>query len=134
MELHIFLVRDYSEAKSCYNQFDKIVCVAKTVEENFNSYFDMSEKTTVIHNIVDVEKIVRLGNESQDLIVENDCFNLVSVGRLINSHKDFDRLVRVHKKLLNVEIKNKLFIVGSGEDKNKLEQLIEEIMSMIQLF
>lgn len=127
MELHIFLVRDYSEAKSCYNQFDKIVCVAKTVEENFNSYFDMSEKTTVIHNIVDVEKIVRLGNESQDLIVENDCFNLVSVGRLINSHKDFDRLVRVHKKLLNVEIKNKLFIVGSGEDKNKLEQLIEEI-------
>lgn len=120
--------RDYEEAKECYSKFDKIICVAKTVENNFNYYFELSEKTETIHNIVDVEKIVELGKENQGLIVQNEnCYNLISVGRLINSHKGFDRLIRIHKKLLNSGINNKLYIVGSGEDKKAIEVLIDEL-------
>lgn len=120
--------KSYDEAKSCYSKFDKIVCVAKTVESNFNSYFHLENKTQVIYNVIDKDVIIEKSKEKQDLIVPNDnCFNIISVGKLLNSHKGFDRLIRIHKELLNAGINNKLFILGEGSDKNSLMTLIEEL-------
>ena len=116
------------EAKACYSKFDKIVCVSKTVEEQFNSFFDLSSKSEVIYNAIDVDNILNKSKQHQDLICSNDAIaNIVASGKLCNEIKGFDRLIRVHKKLLNDNIENKLYIIGDGEDRANLEALIDEL-------
>lgn len=127
--------RDYNEAKSCYNKFDKIVCVAKTVEDNFNSYFHLEDKTEVIYNVIDKDAILEKSKEKQALINPNDdCFNIVSVGRLLIEHKGFDRLIRIHNKLNEEGIKNKLFIFGEGEGRKTLEELTNDDLVVLSGF
>lgn len=119
--------RNFKEAKKCYSKFDKIVCVAKTVESNFNSYFHLENKTKVIYNVIDKETILKKSKESQNLIKPSEnCFNIVSVGKLVNNHKGFDRLIRIHYKLQENGINNKLYIIGEGEDRKKLESMITD--------
>lgn len=116
------------EAKDCYGKFDKIVCVSKTVEEQFNSFFGMNNKTEVVYNVIDVDNIVEKSKQTQKSVIPNEkCFNLIASGKLCNSIKGFDRLIRVHKKLLDNNISNKLFIIGEGEDKSNLEALINDL-------
>lgn len=119
--------RSFEEAKNCYSSFDKIACVAKTVEDNFNSYFHLEDKTQVIYNVIDKDEIIEKSKEPQDLIIPNgDCFNIVSVGRLYNNQKGFDRLVKIHYQLQENGICNKLYIIGGGPDKQKLEEMITD--------
>lgn len=120
--------RSFDEAKECYSKFDKIVCVAKTVEDNFNSYFHLEDKTQVIYNLIDTESIIEASKEQQDLIVpSDDYFNLISVGRLVNNQKGFDRLIRIHKRLLNKGIDNRLYLLGEGKDRLRIEKLISDL-------
>lgn len=119
--------RNFDEAKDCYSTFDKIVCVAKTVEDNFNSYFNLRDKTQVIYNVIDKEAVIEASKEKQDLIKPlEDGLNIVSVGRLVNNHKGFDRLIRVHNRLVAEGYKNKLYIIGEGESRKELESLITD--------
>lgn len=127
--------RDYAEAKECYNEFDKIVCVAKTVESNFNSYFHLENKTKVIYNVIDKDAILEKSKEKQNLINPNsDCFNIVSVGRLLIEHKGFDRLIRIHNRLNEDGIRNKLFIFGEGEGRKALEKLVNDDLVVLSGF
>lgn len=120
--------KNIAEAKDSYNKFDKIVCVSKTVQEQFDSIFELNDKTEVIYNVIDTESILTKSKERQNLIHPNDdYFNIVASGKLCNSIKGFDRLIRIHKTLLDDGIKNKVFIIGEGEDKSKLESLIDEL-------
>lgn len=119
--------KSFDEAKECYSKFDKIACVAKTVESNFNSYFHLDNKTEVIYNVIDKGAILEKSKEEQDLIIPNDdCFNIVSVGRLYNNQKGFDRLIKIHYKLQENGVNNKLYIIGGGPDKQKFEEMITD--------
>lgn len=127
--------KNFDEAKECYSKFDKIACVAKTVESNFNSYFHLEDKTGVIYNVIDKGAILEKSKEEQDLINPNDdCFNIVSVGRLVIEHKGFDRLIRIHNKLNEEGIKNKLFILGEGEGRKTLEELTNDDLVVLSGF
>lgn len=127
--------KSFDEAKKCYSKFDKIACVAKTVESNFNSYFHLENKTEVIYNVIDKGAILEKSKEEQDLINPNDdCFNIVSVGRLLIEHKGFDRLIRIHNKLNEEGIKNKLFIFGEGEGRKTLEELTNDDLVVLSGF
>ncbi len=120
--------KSFDEAINCYSVFNKIACVSKMVEEKFNEHFELSNKTCVIHNLLDVDDIIEKSTVSQSLISKSDNFyNIVSVGKLDNSIKGFDRIVRIHKHLLDDGINNKLYIIGDGKDKTKLEVLIEKL-------
>ena len=119
--------RSFKEAKECYGKFDSIVCVAKTIEDNFNSFFHMEDKTQVIYNVIDKNAILEASLEEQNLIIPSDnYYNIVSVGKLSNIHKGFDRLILIHNKLMDRGINNKLYIIGEGEDEAKLEALIKD--------
>lgn len=116
--------RSINEMKNCYKRFDKIVCVAQTVKENFEEITGINN-CSVLYNVNQTDDINSKGNENQDVIIKSDdCFNIVSVGRLSIRHKGFDRLIRIHKKLLENGISNKLYILGEGENRKELEELI----------
>jgi len=120
--------KNYEEMKNCYDSFDKIISVAKTVESNFKELSGVNNDFQVLYNVNESDLIIEQSEEEQNVICkENDCFNLISVGRLIINHKGFERLISIHKRLLDNGVKNKLYILGEGEDKKALEELIEKL-------
>ncbi len=120
--------KSINEMNECYGSFDKIVCVSETVKNNFLSLTDLMTECTVLYNVNETEKIIQLSNEKQNTIsVLDESKNIISVGRLSMSHKGYDRLIRIHKKLLDNGINNKLYILGEGEDKDKLQKLIAQL-------
>lgn len=120
--------RSKKEMIKCYNSFDRIICVAETVKENFTSLFDLNVDCQVLYNVNETEQIIEKSKEEQN-IIKNDksTYNIISVGRLSFSHKGYDRLVRIHKKLLENGVNNKLYLVGEGADKENLIKMIKEL-------
>lgn len=111
------------EGQKFFGKMDKIVCVSKECEEKFNQKFDMCDKTITRYNIIDVKTIIKKANEKLDVGFDSNCINVVSIGRL-TWQKGYDRLLRVHKKLLDIGIRHKLYIIGEGEEKGKLSEYI----------
>lgn len=108
-----------------YKKFDKVVCVSRDVEKSFKSIYGNEFDTEVVYNVIDDCSI----REKADKNVEDYSFDkkiptIVSVGRL-SKEKRFDRLIETHKSLLNKGFLNKLLIIGEGDERESLEQIIK---------
>lgn len=117
--------RSSKEAQKCYETYNQIICVAETVKEDFCSIFPTLENCNVFYNTNEDEKIVERSTETVDDVQFSDEINIVSVGRL-KPEKGYDRLVLAHKKLLEQDIKNQVYILGTGPEEDLLRQLIQE--------
>ncbi len=122
---HPWSVAAYSsqeEEKSCYEKFDVINCVSKTVKESIDEKYGLSSKTQVVYNIVDEKLIVK--ESLEELCLENGGgLTLVALGRL-TPVKGFDRLLRIVLRLKNDGYKLRLYILGKGEEEENLRDFI----------
>lgn len=111
-------------SKKIYCQFDRIICVSKQAEKQFNNKFGFADKTCTVHNPFLVDSILEASEEETDIHFISDVFNIVSVGR-ITKVKGYDRLIRCCKRL---EKEDKLFfhlyIVGDGDLREEIENYI----------
>ena len=120
--------RNFDESKKCYSEFDRIIAVSDVVKTDFDKIFGFNDFVQVLYNVNDSNRIKMLADESQNYIEKSDnCFNIISVGKLDISTKGFDNLIHVHKMLLDKDINNKVYIVGEGPDRVELESLINEL-------
>lgn len=118
--------RSYKEAFECYSKFNKTICVSNTVKEDFQSIFNLKNSVDVLYNTNESEKIISKSHEKiDDLVMYDDITNIVSVAKLVPS-KGYDRLMRIHKKLLEQGVKNHIYILGIGEEKEKYEKYLKE--------
>lgn len=118
--------RNFEEAKRCYNKFDNTVCVSKWVMNYFVDTFDFKKPIEVLYNTIETDLILSKSEEKvTDISFSKDCFNLCSVGK-ITKVKGFERLASVHKRLLEDGIKNKVYILGIGEEQPALEKYLKE--------
>lgn len=109
-----------------YKKFDKIVCVSKDVEKSFKSIYGNEFDTEVIYNVIDDYSIREKAEEKvEDYSFDEKIPTIVSVGRL-STQKRFDRLIEAHKILLDEGILNKLLIIGEGNERESLEQIIKD--------
>ena len=121
---HIF--RSAAEARQCYNRFDRIICVSKTVKDSFEKIFPAAKPPQVIYNTVETDIIRKKAEEPvYDVAFEKDEINLISVAKLMKT-KGFDRLIKIQKKLRDNGYKTHIYIVGKGEEEVSLEKLIKE--------
>ena len=107
----------------CYNKFDKIVCVSSDVKNHFIHKTGITENILIQTNPINSEEIIE---KSKEKILENlkkDGLVLCAVGRLAYE-KGFDRLLKIHKRLLSENIKNTVWIVGEGGERKRLEKYI----------
>ncbi|MGY5266004.1 glycosyltransferase [Paraclostridium bifermentans] len=119
------LVNKASIEKS-YKCADKIICVSENAK---NSVTDLikeidTEKLIVIHNPIDKEKILEMSKEEVDY--KKDCFTIIGCGRLVEE-KRFDKLINIHKKLIDKGINNKLILIGDGPKRKELENMCENL-------
>lgn len=109
-----------------YDKFDNIVAVSETISK---SILDIKpqyrSKIAVILDIVDPKLIESLSNE--EIVFEDKSYtNILTVARLVIQHKGYDLAVKAAALLKRDNYKFKWFVVGDGQDREKLEKLIEE--------
>ena len=109
-----------------YNRMDNIICVSNGVKQSFIDFAgnELENKLQTIYNPIDIYKIRKLS--LQDIEYKKNKFTILSIARL-SSEKGFDRLIRVHKKLMEEGIENELIILGSGGEEENLKKLIKDL-------
>ena len=118
--------RSKKEAQECYECFDEIACVSETVKEAFIKWFNVVCPINVYYNTVETEVIKNKAKEIvDDIVFSKEQFNIVSVGKLIKI-KGYDRLVRILKKLREDGLNVHVYIVGIGEEQEKLQKMIDD--------
>lgn len=117
------------------NNYTQIVAICEEMAQEIKTIFpELSSKVKVIYNFIDEEKIKLKMKEDkkleEELLKEKYC---ISVGRL-SEPKDYETTIKAFKYLKERGIKEKLFIIGDGDLKEKLNKLIKELELEEQVF
>lgn len=114
------------EALKYYNLFDRNVCVSNTVKEKFCAFGVDKDKTLVLYNTNEDEEIKEKSEEIiEDIVFDKNTVNLVSVGKLVPS-KGYDRLLRIHDRLIKEGFPIHTYILGIGEYEDEFKKFIKE--------
>ncbi|MBU7593517.1 glycosyltransferase [Metabacillus halosaccharovorans] len=117
---------NYKYDNPYFKQLDKIVTVsqecANALTENFP---DLNNKIKVIFNIISPKMIRKLSNEEiQDTyLYEKKYINIVTVARL-SKEKGIDQAIKSCKILVNKGHDIKWYVIGEGNERERLEQII----------
>jgi glycosyltransferase involved in cell wall biosynthesis len=107
-------------------QFDNVIAVSKGIMDDFNKIYHLEDKTQVISNLIDINKIK---NKSLEIERKKEKkLEIISVGRL-HYMKGYDRFIRAINRLRTDKLINKVSfkIYGDGPEKNNLESLINKL-------
>lgn len=114
---------DIDEAMT-YEKYNHIICVSEDVKKQFEIKTNIKVGVDVITNIIEVDEIIEKANECIDEKFSNKYLNVISVGRLTRI-KSYDRLLAVHKRLIDDGIYHNLYILGKGYKENELIEYID---------
>lgn len=117
--------RSTVETRKCYERYNKTICVAETVKDDFLSLFPTVKDCEVLYNTNEDAEILVKAKECVDDAQFSDEVNIMSVGRL-RTEKGYDRLVKVHKRLLEQGIKHHIYILGNGSEVGALKKMISD--------
>ena len=111
--------------KKIYSKYDKLIFVSKDNKEKFKEiYPNINVDKQVIYNYIDKEKVLRKAENGQDIEFDENVINFVTVTRLVEQ-KAIDRLIKVHKKLIDNGYYHKIYVIGDGPEREKLEDLVK---------
>jgi glycosyltransferase involved in cell wall biosynthesis len=110
--------------------FDKIMVISEHIQKDFENMArneDDKKRIVRIYNPLDTQEILNKGELDQnqyDFSKEEPVF--VSVGTVF-PQKGFDRLLKVHKRLLEEGLKHRVLIVGDGYDFENVKKLKSDL-------
>lgn len=113
------------EEIDCYKKFNKIVCVSTDVKFHFCHKTGITENVVVQLNPINIKEILEKSKETiKEKMIHNGII-ICAVGRLA-FEKGYDRLLKVHRKLLREHINNTIWIVGEGLERARLEEYVKD--------
>lgn len=113
------------KTKRQYARFDKVLCVSESVRSSFVELFGDGFAAEVLYNTVDDAQIKSFAAEPLPSGEELPAMTVLSLGRLAEQ-KNYLRLLRVHKRLIDEGIRHNVWILGEGPERKSLERYIEE--------
>lgn len=117
--------RSMREMKNCYRKYYKTIFVSKTAENTFKNKIIKDINTKVIYNTIDDDEIREESMEIPPEYFRKDQKpKVISLGRLIKV-KGYERLLNIHKELINEGIVHSLYLLGEGNQRRYLEKYIE---------
>ena len=115
---HMKLVKD------ALANIDLNIADSKQAMIAYENVFGVSNGT-VIHNLMDVEKVVNGIKDKDACIVDTDGINVISVARF-HPQKALDRLLFAHKYAIDRGIDHNLYIIGSGPQEGLLRKIVKD--------
>lgn len=116
--------------KKIYGKYDKLIFVSNDNKQAFNNLFkkeDLYNKQEVIYNYINKDKIIKKSDlQVGQEYIDKSIPSIITVARLVEQ-KAIDRLIRVHKKLIDNCINHNMYVIGDGPEKEKLENQIKEL-------
>ena len=110
------------------SKYSKIICICKEMKEDLiNLKNELKKKVDFLYNPIDFDRIKKLSNEDfseEDKKLLKDKF-LLSIARLDCVPKDFETLFKAYEIAKKDGYDGKLYIIGDGPDKDKVEKLKE---------
>lgn len=118
-----YCFRSEQETRSCYAKFDRVVPVSDTIRQHIEKL--LARKCDLLYNVIDGDRVLHLSQSSMaDLPFSTSC-NVISVGCLAPV-KGYDRLIRVHQRLIDNGVLHHLFLIGTGPQEPALKQLVRD--------
>ena len=119
---------DPQECMRVYRDFDQIFCVSNAIKQKFDQVVPAyTFKTKVFYNRFSKNRILTKAAEFVPFSGE-DAYHVVTVGRVDNTSKRMDGIVRVCARLKSEGITQfRWHIVGNGPDLPKNQQLANEL-------
>ena len=116
--------------KLIYKKYDKLIFVSKDNKNEFNNLFkipDIEKKEEVIYNYIDKKKIVeKAQKEVGQEYIDKTMPSIITIARLV-PQKAIDRLINVHKRLIDENIQHNIYVIGDGPEREKLRNQIKEL-------
>lgn len=110
------------------SKYSKIICICKEMKEDLiNLKNELKNKVDFLYNPIDFDRIKKLSNKDfseEDKKLLKDKF-LLSIARLDCVPKDFETLFKAYEIAKKNGYDSKLYIIGDGPDKDKVEKLKE---------
>lgn len=101
----------------------RIVCVSNMAKKSLADIAGISQNTVTVFNPINSKRIRSLSDA--EIPERFSRPYICAVGRL-SPEKRFDGLVRIHKNLLDRGINHDLVIVGDGDERKRIETVIQE--------
>lgn len=119
--------RSMTEVNNTYLRFDKVVGVSQTVIDSFEEISGLKNFSVVKYNTNETEKIKKLSQNkiSNEKFIQDDTLKICGVAK-VRSRKGFMRLARVHKRLQEEGYKYRIYILGEGEERKKIERYLKD--------
>ncbi len=113
--------------KPKYQYFDMFVGVSKGVIEPFKkvNHKTINKEFMVIENYIDTMDILAKSRINTHILVNENKYNLISVGRLVHQ-KGYDLLIKEFNKVVKKSPLFHLYIIGDGPKKCKIKHLIKK--------
>ncbi|MGB9978578.1 glycosyltransferase [Methanobacterium sp.] len=118
----------YDRIKFLYPKADKVICVSKAIKDILHKRYGLNNLLTV-YNMIDVQSNLKKADEEIPKEYKetfNEDFVFITIGRL-SFQKGQWFLIRSFKKVADKHKDAKLCILGDGDLKPKLIQLIKEL-------
>ena len=129
-----FIHVDYEKAgytreldRDCYLKFDKIFGVSDEVSTVFKKvYPELTERIGVFHNLLNNEAIIEKSETGEGFSDGFKGVRILTVGRLMKQ-KGFEVSIRAAKMLKEHGENIRWYVLGEGDQRNRLEMLIQEL-------
>lgn len=115
--------------KEKFKYFDEFVCVSSALVDPFVRASGMADKRySSIQNYIDVEEIRQKQRMDTEHVAVNDTYmNFAAIGRLCHQ-KGYDIMLDTFAEALRSRNDLRLYIIGDGEDKEKLLARTKELV------
>lgn len=111
--------------QNIYNQFNEVICVSMAAKNSMLENLKLqSTNVHLIYNTILKDYIIDKSKENVEFLLRRS-FTFISMGRFV-LQKGFDRAVSVAYKMKKEKINFIWYIIGEGENKEKIEQEIKE--------
>lgn len=122
VEVKDYSARYYKTIKKALSMMNIAIGVSEKVCKSYKEKYDI-KKYRIIPNIIDEKQILEKSNEENIDIYNNEFLNFINVGRLDYS-KNHEMLLRIHKRLKDEGYKIKTYIIGDGQEREKINNMI----------
>lgn len=112
--------QEAEEKQNVLRRYDRIVCVSNAAFSAFREISGITQNVELHYNPLDSDYVHRLAQQPVELPTDEPL--ICAVGRLAEE-KGFERLLVVHKSLLEQGIRHQVVIVGDGPDRDFLRRL-----------